>query len=327
MTVAYAHRYPGGTCLPLFNRFSYGRFYRTMLKTCQRNGIPYVVDIDDLFWQLPGYSSDTAQVDPVYRAFLEEMCAGAAVVVASTPFLQQQLQERFPRVQVALVENCSPGWFAPHGSALIANTDAVKLGAHDVSWFATLLGWLWGEGIGIQLLGDNAALGSGPAGMKMHSLPRASYFEYHQRLHWQGFRVGLIPVEASPYAQAKSAIKILEFVNHNIPVIASDSEPHRQLLARHPKLPVTLVENTEAAWGEALRSVVRAVPASELQSGVIRNQCLYETRERQLAQWSEVYQMLPRDPDIVRKNRAIERLFQAQAAYERVKRLRRYLPL
>lgn len=327
MSLAFRERYSGGACLPLFNRFSYGRFYRTLLRVCRRAEVPYLVDIDDLFWELPQYSADTAQVDTVYRQFLEELCQGAAIIIASTPFLQARLQERYPHVVVCLVENCSPAWFAPHGAAVIANTDAVKLGVGELGWFAPLLEGVWGQGIALQLLGDNAALSDGELGLKTHSLPRTSYFEYQQRLHWQGFRVGLVPVESSPYADAKSAIKILEFINHGIPVIASDTEPHRSIVAQYPQIPVTLVPNTTEGWSTALATVVQRAAEAELAQGVAVNQCLYQTRRRQLEQWEDVFQRLPRLADIARRNNAVLRLFRAHGMFERVKRVRRMLPV
>ncbi len=318
ISVAFESGYPGGGCLPLFNRFCYGRLYRLLVETAIKRGVPYLADIDDLYWELPDYSLDQAGGDKEYVTYLDFLLGNAATIVCSTDYLRGRIAERFPKVRTALVENSPPLWISPPGSILIANTDSVKLPPADIAWFAPLLRDFWDAGIGIQLLGENGALESGPLEFRCHVLPRLIYRDYHLHLSTHRYRLGLIPVEDSSYAAAKSAIKIFEFVNHGIPVIASDIEPHRRFVRDHPDCAVTLVPNTAADWSRAL-APYRTLSADEAPRGRAINATLHAASARQLEQWEEVLRMIPLDDDLSRRNRSIGRLLRLHAAYERLK--------
>ena len=307
LTAEFQCAYPGGGAIPLFNRFCTDRSHKRILDFCREEEIPFLVDIDDLFWDLPDYSSDQARHDDACRTEADAMCRDSWGLIASTPFLRQRLQERYAGKAVFLVENAAPGWYAPAGSALIANTDALKLDKTDAIWFADVLFSLWDSGVGIQLIGENDALTSSWLDLHIHSLPRLSYREYLSHLHSGRFCLGLMPVGQSPYADAKSSIKLIEFMGGGIPVLASDTAPHRQFLLEHPSPSVTLVDNTESAWRRAVESFLSTRTPEQNQTGKRTNQMLLDVRARQFNQWREVFQSLPADPTLARKTQRLRR--------------------
>ena len=307
LTSEFQRIYPEGGAIPLFNRFCTDKPHKRILDFCRAEEIPFLVDIDDLFWDLPDYSSDRARHDDACRSEVDAMCRDSWGLIASTPYLRQRLQERYAGKTVFLVENSDPAWYAPAGSALIANTDALKLAKADTLWFADVVFSLWDSGVGIQLIGENDALTSSWLEPHLHSLPRMSYREYLAHLKSGQFRLGLMPVGQSSYADAKSSIKLIEFMGSGIPVIASDTAPHRQFLLDHPSLAVTLVDNTESAWRRAVESFLGAMTPEQIQTGKRTNQMLHAVRTRQFNQWREVFQSLPADPAIVRKTQRLHR--------------------
>jgi hypothetical protein len=295
-----------------------------LLSVVRRSGVPYLADIDDLYWELPDYSVDRATRDSAYLRYLDHLYGNAAVVTCSTEYLRERIAARFPAVKAVLVENATPAWIAPPGAILIANTDNIKIGAAELEWFAPLLRRCWDDGIGIQLLGENRALETPVLECRTHSLPRLNYLDYHAHLSTHRYRVGLVPVERSPYADAKSPIKILELMNHGIPVIASDTEPHRRFVAAHPGCEVTLVQNTEAEWSTALTRYSGAMSVNERERGRRVNTALCENQLRQLGQWEAAVAALPVVTDPAARTRALTAVLRAHGVFERIKRVVRF---
>jgi hypothetical protein len=291
-----------------------------MVKTLIRLGIPYLADIDDLYWELPHYSNDKAVGDRAYTEYLDFLMGNAWGITCSTDYLRSRIGERFPKSRTFLVENCAPGWVAPPHSLVIANTDSVKFSSAEINWFAPLLRNFWNDGVGIQLIGENESLEGGVLSLRVHSLPRVTYQEYHKHLATHSYRLALVPVEDSPYARAKSAIKIHEFLSHGISVVASDIEPHRKFLAEYTDLPVALVANTEEAWATALEPYRSNRSEPERSDGRRLNEMLFRARKRQLDQWAEVFDALPRVEELPEKNRSVCRLLTAHNWYERIRR-------
>ncbi len=139
--------------------------------------------------------------------------SGAAAITVSTPELKEQVEPRFPGKPVFLVENCLPAWIAPRSGVLIANSDAFKMGDDQIGWFIDLLRLIFQRGLSIPLLGDNQKLLDQRSDIVVYSLPAMDYGSYLRNLAIAHFRLGLIPVEHSSYADCKSAIKAIEFIS------------------------------------------------------------------------------------------------------------------
>jgi len=199
-----------GVGIPVFDRWESGFYFRKLHSLCLSAGVPYLVDLDDLIWDLPEFSI-SFRIPPKYLlAFPESLMSGAAAITVSTTDLKEQVEHRFPEKPVFLVENCLPAWIAPKSGVLIANIDAFKMGDNQIGWFIDLLRLIFQHGLSIQLLGENQNLLERCSDIVVHSLPAMDYGSYLRNLAVAHFRLGLIPVEHSRYADCKSAIKVIE---------------------------------------------------------------------------------------------------------------------
>ena len=159
-----------GASVPVFDRLETGFYFRKLHSLCLSAGVPYLVDLDDLIWDVPEFSV-SSRIPPKYLLeFPESLMKGAAAITVSTPELKEQVEPRFPGKPVFLVENCLPAWVAPRAGVLIANTDAFKMGDDQVGWFIDLLRLIFRHGLSIQLLGDNQNLLDRCSDIVVHSL-------------------------------------------------------------------------------------------------------------------------------------------------------------
>ena len=275
-------------CLLVFNRFAISRFHRAARWLLRKFRIPYVFDLDDLYWELPGFSRDTAGADADYVALIDRFIAEAATVTTPSVELRERLNERFPGKRIVLVENAPPPWMGPKVKAIIANTDSFKMDERDLGWFVEVLEHLVCAGVGVQLIGENHNLLARCPGLGLQTLPRLDYDEYLQALAYGGYSLGLIPVGHSKYAECKSAIKAMEFLENGIPVVASDIAPYARLQKEFPGVPLTVVENTRAAWLAAVDRVLSAIPQETLAASRAAGDMMRQIRQRQVEQWRSV---------------------------------------
>jgi len=242
--------------------------------------------------------------------------SGAAAITVSTPELKEQVEHRFPGKPVFLVENCLPAWVAPRSGALIANTDAFKMGDDQIGWFIDVLRLIFKHGLSIQLLGQNQNLLERCSDIIVHSLPVTDYASYLRHLAISPYRLGLIPVEHSSYADCKSAIKAIEFTSQRMPTVASDIAPYRRFAGQHGLSDFHVVPNTFEAWKQAVETVIPQIPEQERQKGKEINAMLKATRDTQLQQWLAVVDLLrDRRPDPVTMRRLSRKLRPYRFAY------------
>ncbi len=287
-----------GGGIPVFDRFETGFYFRKLQRLCLSAEVPYLIDLDDLIWDLPEFSISFRIPAKYLLAFPESLMAGAAAIIVSTPELKEHVEPRFPGKPVFLVENCLPAWVAPRSGVLIANTDAFKMGDDQISWFIDLLRLIFEHGLSIQLLGENQNLLDRCSDIVVHSLPAMDYSSYLRKLAVAHFRLGLIPVEQSSYADCKSAIKAIEFVSQRMPTIASEIAPYRRFAGLHHISDFHVVPNTLEAWKQAVEAVILRIPEEERQQGKEINAMLKATRDTQWQQWLAVIDFLSgRRPD------------------------------
>jgi hypothetical protein len=287
-----------GVSVPVFDRFETGFYFRKLQSLCLSAGVPYLIDFDDLIWDLPEFSISFRIPAKYLLAFPESLMSGAAAITVSTPELKEQVELRFPGKPVFLVENCLPAWIAPRSGVLIANTDAFKMGDDQIGWFIDLLRLIFQHGLSIQLLGDNQNLLDRCSDIVVHSLPAMDYGAYLRNLAIAHYRLGLIPVEHSNYADCKSAIKAIEFLSQRMPTVASDIAPYRRFAGLHGISDFHVVPNTFEAWKQAVEAVILQIPEQERQKGKEINAMLKATRDTQFQQWLAVVDFLrDRRPD------------------------------
>src|SRR5262245_54163075 len=140
------------TALLVFNRFSRTRLYRNLLSLCRRRGIPYVFDIDDLFWKLPGHSTEESR-SAAYMEDLRPFIESAALVTTTTQHLAREIEAAFKTRGVRIIPNAlPPGLENPAGACCIANTDNFKLSGPDLEWFSDGLRTMSKAGVPIHVL-------------------------------------------------------------------------------------------------------------------------------------------------------------------------------
>jgi len=250
--------------------------------------IPYVVDIDDWVWDLPAFSIDPSKKNRRYLRFLDRLILHSAAVSVATPVLQRRLQEKYPGKQIHLIENATEMRVPPPSGAVIVNSDTFKMGERETSWFSEVIEYLLQNGIPVTSIGNNHNLQKALGPFRIFDAGAFSYHDYLAYLGGGRFRLGLVPVEHSDYADGKSDIKLLEFVGQKLSVIASDIAPYRTFAKRFPGADVRIVKNTKEEWMGAAKSFVRSVSQKERNEtkGVLE---LYRVRnETQFRQWSDL---------------------------------------
>ena len=186
----FRHEGIGGG-IPVFDRLETDFYFRKLRSLCLSAAVPYLVDLDDLIWDLPEFSI-SFRIPPKYLlAFSESLMSGATAITVSTPELKEQVELRFPGKPVFLVENCLPAGIAPRSGVLIANTDAFKMGDSQIDWFIDLLRLNFQHGLSIELLGKNQK-----CSLLFLALPPRSHTGRALQLHrlqvgYQGHRVHL----------------------------------------------------------------------------------------------------------------------------------------
>ena len=321
----FRHEEIGGG-IPVFNRFEMGFYFRKLQSLCLSAGAPYLVDLDDLIWELPEFSYEFHFSPKSFIEFPELLMSGAAAITVSTPDLKEQVELRFPCKPVFLVENCLPAWVAPRSGVLIANTDAFKMRDSHMGWIIDLLRLIFQHGLSIQLLGDNQNLLDRCSDIIVHSLPVMDYDSYLRNLAIAHFRLGLIPVEHSSYADCKSAIKAIEFVSQRMPTVASDIAPYRRFAGLHGMSDFHVVPNTFEAWKQAVEAVILQIPEEERQKGKEINAMIKATRDTQFQQWLTVIDSLrDRQLDPVMMRRLSRKLRPYRFAYSKIRPI--FLPI
>jgi len=315
-----------GAGIPVFDRFEGGFYFRKLHALCLSAGVPYVIDLDDLIWELPDFSI-SSRIPPKYLLeFPESLISGAAAITVSTHELKGQVEHRFPGKPVFLVENCMPAWIAPRSGVLLVNSDAVKMGDDHLGWFVDLLRLIFQHGLSIQLIGDNENLLERCSDIVVHSLPFLDYGSLLRYLAGAHFRVGLIPVQHSSYADCKSAIKAIDFLSQRMPTVASDTAPYRRFAGRHGISDFHVVPNTFEAWKQAVETVMLRIPEEERQQGKEINTMLKATRDTQLQQWLAVIDFLrDRRPDPATMRRLSRKLRPYRFAYTKIRPI--FLPI
>jgi hypothetical protein len=286
------------SALPVFNRFSRTRTLRHLLTLCRTRDIPYVFDIDDLFWKLPAHSTDEARSTAAYAAELRPFIEGAALVTTTTQHLAREIEAAFTTTGVRIIPSAlPPGLENPAGACCIANTDNFKLSGPDVDWFSEGLRTMSRAGVPIHVLGENASLFSSEADLVLRAAPRVPYQEYLSSICRAGYRFGLIPVSDDEYSRSKSPIKAIEFLDAGMKIFASDIAPYRDFARDHPHPDLTLVPNTQHAWAEVFDFIVSATPLEEREQAKNTLRLESRTRATQISGWLSVAKELaPRVP-------------------------------
>jgi hypothetical protein len=202
------------------------------------------------------------------------------------------------------------------GGFLIANTDSFKMNEEDSSWFAEIVNSISAAGWPVQFLGKNENLLKLLMPFSYSVRDEMSYDEYLKLL--PSFRFGLVPVAQSDYSDAKSPIKLIEFLGAGMTVLASDIRPYRMFRSEYPETKLRLLENKKEHWHSAIQSLLAAHPVAKETKEVTA--LLKRSRERQLEGWKAVSDRLKQEvrfPDPA----AYEKLQSSMRNFYRIQRL------
>lgn len=234
-------------------------------KQAKKQGIALVVELDDDLDTVHPDNGAYRGVHPTYSpdsnyAWVWKICALADLVTVSTPRLTRWGSE--VGVEAVVLRNCIPdhifdtppdasfatsaglGWsgtVSTHPTDLLQVEDAVARVLRKTGKDFHVVGD--GNGVGYQLGldPDNKVKPTGWVDLEL----------YMEELK-KNLRVGIVPLEISPFNEAKSNLKGLEMASLGIPFVASPTSEYK-FLADHG---VGQIATTPAEWYKALNRLL-----------------------------------------------------------------------
>ena len=117
-------------------------------------------------------------------------------------------------------------------------------------------------------------------------VPVSAGLDYYRGID---FDIGLAPLTGTTFDQSKSAIKVLEYMALGIPVLASNCEPYRGVVA--DGVNGYLIRRPQD-WGRRLHELASDVAAREEMGAKARDTAAQHTVEGHWHAWADVYQEL-----------------------------------
>jgi hypothetical protein len=215
-----------------------------VLKSAKRAGQSIVVDLDDWFWDTPEFplidgALQRSDFDE-WRDQMHRLVGESQLVTASTPFIAQEILSwnnapptRLVRNAIDLrrwpgPENVTDGPVLGYAGSLYNHLEDVQL----------LRGWLgpFLERHDLRLIhvGGHPSLpdfsdliGVDPARVEVRD--GRAWAAYATSRPFAGMDIGLVPLLARPFNQAKSALKGMEYAACGVPFVASSSPEYEWL--------------------------------------------------------------------------------------------------
>jgi glycosyltransferase involved in cell wall biosynthesis len=277
--------------------------FLAQLAALRKDGVRLVADFDDLLFAgkvsgLPGSvggATSAALLDARLESYAAALTAFDAFTVSTRP-LRDQILQRVPAASVALVPNGLSEAWVRQGRALY---DAFQPGdplviryfagspSHDED-FAVVAEpirrfMLDHPQVRLELVGAiRADLSAFPEGRAAH-LPPVPYEELPRLIakSW----VNIAPLYGSQYAEAKSALKLLEAAAFGCPTLASPNDDMRRHHAQGA--PVALCD-TDRDWQRELARLVDPSQRTELGHAAQRYANEHGMAHSSLAAWQEL---------------------------------------
>jgi len=234
--------------------------FRSAIPALQAKGVRVVVEIDDDFEHISPRNISWKAVQPNLspgrnRAHLAHACELADLVTVSTPALAD-VYGRHGRVVV--VPNCVPESYLllrqdPHDDVYIGWSGSTETHPDDLQ--------VCGNGIAraVAATGAKVAIVGTGKGVRRNlglaETPLASgwrtLLDYPEAL--AQFDVGIVPLELSPFNEAKSWLKGLEMAAVGVPFVASPTQQYRALTA----MGAGLLAESPRQWEGIVKRLVR----------------------------------------------------------------------
>jgi GT2 family glycosyltransferase/glycosyltransferase involved in cell wall biosynthesis len=244
---------------------------------CRDRGIKLIYDLDDDLVWIPPHHPEAARLGALSPVVLRLLLAADAVWVA-TPALARRLSTIRPDAEVVRNRHDDRIWrlqsrtdVMPHRSVRIVYMGTAT---HDeelefLEPVAESLQRLFGRRVSFDIVGvasrelagcfQRVIPDEGPA-----SQTYQGFVDWFRHQRWD---IAVSPLLDSPFNRCKSAIKLLDYAALGLPVVASQQDEYRTAFGEDHG--VTLVENTVAAWVEALSRLITDAAVRERDGGRI----------------------------------------------------------
>lgn len=256
-----------GLDLAIFQRVGTARQVE-LVRALQRGGIAVAIDVDDALYCIdPDSGSFPAWNDrrsATHWSNLDEACRHADLVTVTTDALARHYARH---ARVERIPNGLPDRAYIEPSPLTALIDSVNIGwsgvaashPHDLEVVGTVLAEVLAEDaeVRVKIVGDAlwAADVLGVPSDRLVDEGRVSLYHYHESL--AGTDIGIVPLADTPFNEAKSSLKALEYLGVGARVIASPT-PANIELGIDERVGLELAR-TPDEWGQALRRQIATV--------------------------------------------------------------------
>lgn len=203
------------------------------LRIARSSGQVVVQDFDDWFWGVDPRNVGFQMARQVLPAIGANLAASDLVTV-STPYLAERIGERFPNEIVVVPNYIDVSRFTPvdHGVDVptIGWVGVTASRSGDLPELRGVLNQFRGRArfqhsgavAGQPRFADEVGLGAD----EVRCLPAKTFDEYPSIID---FQIGLVPLRMSPFNEAKSDLKGLEYAACGIPFVAAPSGPYVRL--------------------------------------------------------------------------------------------------
>lgn len=268
------------------------RWVFAAIQELQKRSIKVVVEIDDDFEAVSPRNHVWADVQPHVNAdknkrWLAEACKIADLVTVTTPALAARYGKHG---RIAILPNYVPEWHwsvehPDHDPLTIGWSGLVKTHPDDLQEV--------GGSVAEMTRRDDVefhVVGTGEDVQKALGLsdpPKATgYLPIEQYIGAMGrMDIGIVPLAVTPFNEAKSWLKALEFASLGVPVLATPTGPNCELSRR---VPIHLASRPKE-WRRVLKSLI-AHPESRRELGAkAREAAQTLTIERNCIKWWEAW--------------------------------------
>lgn len=281
---------PDGTTQRVAPDVVYLHYYQddisSLIYRARASGQVVIQDLDDWYWGIDARHAMWQKTRHNVQSYAANIAA-SDLVTTTTPYLADRLAERF-RVEIAVIPN---------------HIDVTRFSPVDHTVDTPTLGWAGGtdrrggdltelKGVLSRCSGrvafqhsghlDGAPLFADEVGLPADAVRRVDRTTPDRYPELLDFQIGVVPLRNTPFNDAKSDLKGLEYAASGIPFVASPSAAYRALAAewegcfRLAKRPADWVKGIEAYLDPA----ARAHTAGELRARVA---------ERDLARGTPLY--------------------------------------
>lgn len=258
----------------------------------QKGGAAVVVELDDDMQNLSPRHVLWPAIQPKYSPalnwrVLREACARADLVTVSTPALADRYG--LPG-RVAVIPNHIPASYLdveriPHDGLWVGWSGTVATHPNDLQVTRGAVAKAVGAaGAEVVVIGPEKGV------QAALSLPSEPWPFGWMRLPWYPVGmaqvdVGIVPLEATPFNEAKSYLKGLEFAALGVPFVASATGPYRWLAERCGQ-----VAAKPRGWEQHLRRLLASATVRDEQAAQGRDWAKGQTIERNAGMWMEAWE-------------------------------------